>query len=207
MKNFLLIDDHAIVRRGIGYLLIELHSPCNIDEAENETLAIEKIKKTAYDLIFLDINLPENNTLNFLKYILIIAPEAKALIFSMNTEKMHARRYIEAGAKGFLSKDSPVEEIKRAVHLVLNNRNYYSETFIDTMMGEKTGNKTNSPIDRLSEREFEILNLLICGKTITQIAGLLNIQTSTIGTHKAKVFEKLNVKNLVELIEFTRLHQ
>lgn len=206
MKNFLLIDDHAVVRKGVKYMLTEFYKPCKIDEAENEEQVVEKIKSDSYDLIFLDINMPETNTYELLKYILQKNPGIRVLIFSMNAEKIHAKRYLEAGAKGFLSKDAPIDELNRAINLILNNRTYYSEALINTLMHEKTGKQKANPFEKLSEREFQIVNLLLEGKSLTEISGILNIHTSTTGTHKAKIFEKLHVNNLVELIELAKIH-
>lgn len=199
MKKFLLVDDHAILRTGVKMMLREYYDSCIIDEAENEQQAIEKIKMHEYDLIFLDINMPDTNALGLLNFILITEPASKVLIFTMSSEKMHAKRFMEAGAKGYLTKDAAVNEIMRAVNLLLNNKKYYSDRFIDTLVNEKTGKEFNSPFEKLSKREYEIANLLLLGKTVTEISSLLHIQTSTTGTHKAKIFEKLNVKNIVEL--------
>ena len=207
MRKFLLIDDHAVVRKGINFLLNDLYKPCIIDEAENEQQVLEKITASDYDLMILDINIPNTNTLDLLKHILATKPEAKILMFSMNPEKMYAQRYIEAGARGFLSKDAPVNEIERAINLIFSNRNYYSETLVDSIMTEKKGSTEKNPFNKLSEREFEICNLMLAGKSLTEISHHLNIQTSTTGTHKAKIFQKLNVENLVELIELSRIHK
>jgi DNA-binding NarL/FixJ family response regulator len=206
MKTFLLIDDHAVVRRGVSFLLSDLYKPCKIDEAENEQQVLEKISGNDYDLLVLDINIPNTNTLDLLKHILIKKPDAKVLMFSMNPEKMYAQRYLEAGAKGFLSKDAPIDEIERAINLIFNGKNYYSDALIDSVMSNKRGTAKNNPFKTLSEREFEICNLLLGGKSLTEISHQLNIQTSTTGTHKAKIFEKLDVKNLVELIELSKIH-
>lgn len=206
MRSFLLIDDHAVVRKGVSFLLSDLYNPCIVDEADNEQQVLEKLSTNTYDLIVLDINIPNVNTLDLLKHILLRTPEAKVLMFSMNPEKMYAQRYLEAGAKGFLSKDAPVQEIERAINLIFNNRNYYSEALVDSIMTERKGNAEKNPFKKLSEREFEICNLLLSGKSLTEISHQLNIQTSTTGTHKAKIFEKLDVKNLVELIDLSRIH-
>jgi DNA-binding NarL/FixJ family response regulator len=206
MKSFLLIDDHAVVRRGVSFLLNDLYNPCVIDEAEDEQQVLEKISSRNYDLLVLDINIPNTNTLDLLKQIFVKTPEAKVLMFSMNQEKMYAQRYLDAGAKGFLSKDAPIVEIERAINLIFNGKNYYSEALIDSIMSGKKGTTKANPFKNLSEREFEICNLLLAGKSLTEISQQLNIQTSTTGTHKAKIFEKLDVKNLVELIELSKVH-
>lgn len=206
MKTFLLIDDHAVVRKGVKFLLNDLYAPCEIEEAETEKQVLEMISIKSYDLLVLDINIPNTNTLDLLKKILHQSPNAKVLIFSMNPEKMYAQKYLEAGAKGFLSKDAPIDEMERAINLIFNDKNYYSQTLIDAIMSDKRGTTKSNPFKNLSEREFEICTLLLAGKSLTEISHDLNIQTSTTGTHKAKIFEKLNVKNIVELIELSKLH-
>src|SRR5215216_902958 len=136
MKKFLLIDDHAIVRSGIKFWLSAEYNPSEIDEAENGKEASKKIEENDYDLLLLDIHMPETNSFDLLKYILSTKPEAKVLIFSMNSESMYAKRYLKAGAVGFVSKDAPIEELKKAVDLTLHNRKYFSDRFIDTILNE-----------------------------------------------------------------------
>jgi DNA-binding NarL/FixJ family response regulator len=197
------VDDHAVVRSGVKYMLTEFYKPCTVDEAENEEQVVEKIKHDNYELILLDINIPRTNTLELLRYILFKTPQAKVLMFSMNPEKLHAKRYLDAGAKGFLSKEAPVDEIKRAINVVLSGRKYYSETLVNSLLEQKDCERKVNPFEKLSEREYQIANLLLEGKSLTEISGILKIHTSTTGTHKAKIFEKLNVKNLVELIDLS----
>ncbi len=205
MKKFLLVDDHAVVRSGVKYMLSEIYKPCTIDEAANEPQLLQKIKSVQYDLVFLDMNIPETNTLDLLKYMLIKQPALKVLMFSMNAEKLHAKRYLDAGAKGFLSKESSIDEIKRAINLVINNRPYYSEALIDSLIHDKQQNKKANPFEKLSEREYQISQLLLEGRSLSEISSQLKIHTSTTGTHKAKIFEKLQVKNLVELIDLAKM--
>jgi DNA-binding NarL/FixJ family response regulator len=206
MRKFLLIDDHAVVRNGVKHMLSEFYEACKVDEAADEEQALEILASEQYDLIFLDINIPKTNTLDLLKRMLANDQKLRVLMFSMNNEKMHAKRYLEAGAKGFLSKDAPIDEIKRVIGIILDNKTYYSDAFIDTLIHEKSGQEIN-PFDKLSEREFQIATLMLAGKSLTEISATLAIHTSTTGTHKSKIFEKLNVKNLVEMIELAKIHQ
>jgi two-component system, NarL family, invasion response regulator UvrY len=206
MKKFFVIDDHAIVRNGVRYMLEEFYRPCSVDEATNEQEVIKKIRSEDYDLVLLDINIPKTNTIDLLKFMLITKPDTKVLIFSMNAEKMHARRYLDAGAMGFLSKDAPIDEIKRAISLVLNNKKYYSQEFIGYLLEEKTGTQCSNPFQKLTEREFAIVTLFLQGKSLTEVSSILNIQRSTTGTHKAKLFEKLKVNNMIELVELAQTY-
>lgn len=201
MKKFLLVDDHNVVRSGIKGLLIELFKPSEIFEAGDGETAIGILKIHNYDLIMMDIQMPKTDTLGLMEYIHIKYPEAKVLIFSMSAESIYAKRFLKAGAKGFLSKDAPLEEIKKAIGLVLNNRKYISETLAAVLAEESITESPSNPFNQLSPREFEIVSLLLSGQTLSDISKLLNLQISTIGTHKARLFDKLHVSNILELKE------
>ena len=207
MKKFLLIDDHAIVRSGIKFWLSAEYNPSKIDEAENGKQATEKIEHTDYDLLLLDIHMPETNSFDLLKHILSTKPNSKVLIFSMNSESMYAKRFLKAGAIGFVSKDAPIEELKKAVDLTLNNRKYFSDTFIESVLNEKIDKEYNNPFSNLSAREFEIANLLLEGKPVGEISVLLNIKNSTTATYKALIFEKLKIENVLQLNELAVLYE
>ena len=199
MKKFLLVDDHIVVRSGIKGLLNELFKPSAIYEASDGETAAEILKEHNYDLIMMDIQMPKTDTLGLMEYIHIKYPEARVLIFSMSAESIYAKRFLKAGAKGFLSKDAPLDEIKKAINMVLNNRKYISETLAAVLAEESIMDKPGNPFNQLSPREFEIVSLLLSGETISEISKLLNLQVSTIGTHKARLFDKLAVSNILEL--------
>ena len=150
--------------------------------------------------------MPETNSFDLLKSILNDKPDCKVLIFSMNSENMYAKRFLQAGAMGFVSKDAPIQELKKAVDLILNNRNYFSEHFIQSVINDKVGSEYNNPFSTLSDREFEITNLLMEGKAVGEISTLLNIKSSTTGTYKARIFEKLKIQNVFQLIEMGTLY-
>ena len=199
MKKFLLVDDHIVVRSGIKGLLNELFKPSAIYEASDGETAAEILKEHNYDLIMMDIQMPKTDTLGLMEYIHIKYPEARVLIFSMSAESIYAKRFLKAGARGFLCKDAPLDEIKKAINMVLNNRKYISETLAVVLAEESIMDKPGNPFNQLSPREFEIVSLLLSGETISEISKLLNLQVSTIGTHKARLFDKLSVSNILEL--------
>lgn len=201
MKRFLLVDDHVVVRSGIKILLSEMHNPSEIHEAMNGDSAVEKLKENKYDLVLLDIQMPNTDTLGLMEYIHITYPDAKVLMFSMSAENIYAKRFMKAGAYGFISKESPLEEITRAINIILNGKKYISETLAEKLAEDSFSGKSSNPFNELSPREFEIVSLLLEGKTVTDISHALNIQTSTVGTHKARLFEKLGVTNILELKE------
>jgi DNA-binding NarL/FixJ family response regulator len=201
LKKFLLVDDHVIVRSGIKLLLAEVYKQCEVHEASDGDTAIEKLKAGSFDLIMLDIQMPKTDTFGLMEYIHIKYPAAKVLIFSVSAENTYARRFMKAGAYGFVSKESPLEEIIKAINLVLNDRKYISESLAYKIAEDSFAGRSDNPFNKLSPREFEIVSLLLNGQTVSDISQSLNIQTSTVGTHKARLFEKLKVTNILELKE------
>ena len=201
MKKFLLVDDHVIVRSAIKILLADLYNPTEIDEAMNGETAVVKLKENQYDLILLDIQMPNTDILGLMEYIRITYPAAKVLMFSMSAENIYAKRFMKAGAYGFISKEAPLEEITKAINVILSGKKYISEALAQKLAEDAFSGKSGNPFNELSPREFEISSLLLEGKTVTEISQTLNIQTSTVGTHKARLFEKLGVDNILQLKE------
>ena len=200
MKKFLLIDDHMVVRSGIKLLLTDMFKDVEISEAENGNSALELLKKATYDLITMDVQMPNTDSFALMEFIKKEYPKAKVLMFSMSPESIYAIRFIKAGAKGFISKSAPLEEMKTAIEKVMNDKKYFSEeVLMELTEGDAGGN--NNLFDLLSPREFEIVQMLLNGKTISHIAADLSLGLSTVGTHKGRIFQKLKVSNLLELKE------
>ena len=190
-----------VVRSGIKGLLIELFTPCDVHEADTSEAATEKLKTNSYDLVMMDVQIPKNDMLGLMEYVHVRYPETKVLVFSMSSEAIYAKRFLKAGAKGFLSKDSSLDEIQRAVNLILNDRRYISDSLAEQLAEESLSDIPSNPFDKLSVREFEITSLLLSGESLSDISRSLHLQSSTVGTHKSRAFEKLSVTNLLELKE------
>lgn len=200
MKKFLLVDDHLVVRSGIKLLLADMYEEVQISEAQDGESAIKLLAENEYDLITMDVQMPNTDSFALMEFVKNKYPAAKVLMFSMSPESIYAIRFIKAGAKGFISKSAPLEEMKIAIDKVLNNKKYFSEeVLLELTEGDAGGN--NNLFDLLSPREFEIVTLLLNGKTISHIAADLSLSLSTVGTHKGRIFQKLKVSNLLELKE------
>ena len=154
----------------------------------------------------MDIQMPKTDTLGLMEYIHIKLPDSKVLVFSMSPENIYAKRFLKAGAKGFVSKDASLDEITKAINQVLNNKKYISPALADRLADESFTDAPDNPFDKLSRREFEIASLLLAGQTLTEISQSLNLQASTVGTHKARLFEKLNVGNIMDLKELANTY-
>lgn len=206
MKNILLVDDHAIIRAGLK-IYIETIIPFSIiEEASNGDVAFEKIKKKDYDLLILDVNMPGTDSFGLISNIMAVKPNSKILMISMNAEEIYAKKYLRLGAKGYIGKDAPEDEIKAAIDTVLNNKRYLSLSLSQALTEEALGNKSPNPFDSLSPQEFKIIQFLIRGESVSEISQKLNLHTSTIGTHKARIFKKLNCKNIVDLNELAKIY-
>lgn len=200
MKTFLIVDDHVAIRSGLQKFISETFKPCMVEEANDGDSATEKLKQHTYDLVMMDIQMPNTDTLSLVEFI-HIKYGSKVLMYSMNSESIYAKRFLKVGAVGFLSKNAPLEEVKKAITLVLSGRKYISDSLAALLMENSISNASGNPFDSLSSREFEIATLLLAGQTVSDISNTLNLQISTIGTHKARMFTKLNVTNLLELKE------
>ena len=206
MKKFLLVDDHVVVRSGIKALLSQIYKPAEIHEAFDGESVIQQLKEHQYDVIILDIQMPRTDTLGLMEYIRNTYPEAKVLMFSMSPENIYAKRFINAGAMGFVSKEAPLEEIIKAINIILSNKKYISQSLAVKLAEDSLSGKPANPFNALSPKEFEIVSLLLSGKTVSDISHLLNIHTSTVGTHKFRLFEKLGVANILELKELANMY-
>lgn len=201
MKKFLVIDDHEIVRRGLSMLISDFYPDVQIVEAHDGDSAVEQMKGNRFDVIILDVQMPNTNSFGLLEYINTRYPDSKVLIFSMSSETLFGKRFIKSGAKGYLSKEAPIDEVKKAIDAVLNGRKYISEELKNAFIEEVTSDQKSNPFAQLSDREFEIASFLLSGLSLSEIASQLHLQPSTIGTYKSRIFEKLNVTNLLQLKE------
>jgi DNA-binding NarL/FixJ family response regulator len=199
MKKILIADDHNIVRTGLTFLLKEEFAQVDIDECRDGGGAWKKIQASAYDLVILDISMPQTDSLALLNNIFTLRPEQKILILTMSSEDIYAKKYLQLGVKGFINKEAPPSEIRKAIVSILNNKKYLSSRMKDRLTEEVLEGRTENPFETLSPREVEIMNHLIEGKNASEIAGLLSIHISTVSTHKAKIMQKLHVYNIIEL--------
>jgi len=208
MPEFLLVDDHSIVRTGLKLLVQEFFAHSKIDEAYDGDSAFEKIKNNDYDLVVMDVNMPNTDSFGTLQTILAFKPSIKVIMFSMNDEDTYAKRYLKMGAMGYLRKDASGDEIIKAVSMVLNNKRYVSQELNEKLLTDLQSNhQSENPFDKLSPREFEIVQHLAYGNSVAEISQKLNLHTSTIGTHKARIFEKLACKNIIELNNLAKVHK
>lgn len=207
MEKFLLVDDHAIVKTGISLLVKETYPFSVIDTAHDGDSAYEKVQKNEYDIVMLDIHMPNTDTISLVERMITIRPTIKILIFTMGSEGVFGKRFLKLGVKGFLSKDSTDDEIKRAINIVIQGRKYLSDGLFLTLTDDNLKLRSDNPFEDLSNREFEVAIHLIKGKSVGEICDMLHVQNSTVATHKSRILEKLKVTNIIELREIARIYQ
>jgi len=202
-ENILIADDHAVVRYGICVLLKEILPFAEIFHAETFYEVLTRLEQRPATLIILDINIPGGNSINMIPAIQALQPGVRILIFSGYDEIEYGKPYILAGARGYLSKQTSNAEIKQAIRTVMNGSKYISDNLKDLLIDSifDTRSQTDNPLAKLSNRETEVARLLISGHGLKDIAGLLNIRISTVSTYKVRIFEKLKVNHLPQLIE------
>ncbi|MBK9224541.1 MAG: response regulator transcription factor [Flavobacterium sp.] len=205
--TFLIADDHSIVRQGISLLIKELFFNAKIYQSGTFKETLKVLKDTKIDLLVLDINFPDGNSLNILSETKTLQPGLKILIFSAYEEDLYALRYLNAGASGYLNKGSNEDEIKQALQSMMVSGKYITQNIKDRILESYISKKPLNPLEQLSNREVEVARLLIKGFGNMEIAELLQIKKSTVSTFKNRIFEKLEIVNLAELIDLFQLYQ
>ena len=204
--KILIVDDHMVVKTGVSIILNSEINDLDIQFASTFSETLDKVKQFSYDLIILDINIPGGKNIEMIPEIRAIVPEVKILMFSAHEEEFYALRYVSAGADVFLNKLSSEEKLIEAVRSIREFGKYLTENLIDQLNNNLLNDEPLNPFDILSKREIEIVKLLVKGDRNLEISNFLGIQMSTVSTYKNRVFEKLKINNLVELIEKYNLH-
>ena len=203
MKHILLIENHSIVRFATLFIIRDVLPAVTSWETDNFPDALHIASTQRLDLILLDINIPDGEGFQMIAKIRRLQPEVTIMVFSAIDEELYAMHYLKAGANGFLSKNASTQEIRTAIVAVLTNGRYVSEMVQQLLL---RGNVTpemrqSNPLAALSQREIEVMDLLLQGKWTKEIATLLNITGSSVSTYKLRIFEKLGVDTVIELYQ------
>jgi two-component system, NarL family, invasion response regulator UvrY len=206
MIKVMIADDHAVVREGVKHIFSETPDIKVAGEAANGKEVLENIGKHEYDLLLLDIAMPGRDGLDILKEIKVQKPKLPVLILSMFPEEQYALRALKSGASGYLTKDSIPNELVKAVRKVLRGGNYISSSFSEKLLTEITSNITKPLHETLSDREFQIMRMIACGKTMNEIADELSLSSKTVYTYRARILEKMGMKNNMEVTHYATKH-
>jgi DNA-binding NarL/FixJ family response regulator len=204
--NILIADDHAIVRSGLKQILGSTDNITAIDEASTGDDALKKARSEFYDIIILDITLPDMNGLEVLKQLNSEQPGSHILMLSFHSEEQYAVRVLKAGASGYLTKASAPEELIKAIMKIVGGEKYVSEALAEKLAKNLEGKSKNLPHELLSDREFQIMRMIAQGKTIKEIAGELYISDKTVSTYRARLLLKMGMKNNSELTHYVTIN-
>jgi two-component system invasion response regulator UvrY len=210
MNSILIADDHSIVRFGTAVAINETFKEAQITHASTIKEVCSHLNFKRFDLLLLDINMPGGNNINVIKEVLDLQSDLKILVFSSYDENIYALRYIEAGAAGYLNKNTAMEELNNAITSIQERGKYMSPAVRDLYIQKLTSTKSSidkvNPLNKLSNREMDVAKHLIEGHGILEVSNLLDLSSSTVSTYKSRIFEKLGVTNIPELIELFKLH-
>jgi two-component system, NarL family, invasion response regulator UvrY len=202
MIRVIVADDHPIVRQGIQLTLQNAGDVEVVEEATNGEEALQKVRRTACDVMILDISLPLLNGLDVLKTVRAELPALPVLIMSAFPERQYAVRCLRAGAAGYLTKDSAPTELIQAIRKVVDGRKYVSASLAEKLAAELSPSPERLKHESLSDREFQVMMLIARGKKISHIAHELSISVPTANTYRARVLDKLSVENNAEIVHY-----
>jgi two-component system invasion response regulator UvrY len=198
----LIVDDHTIVRCGLRALLANEFRGAAFGEAADARQAFEQLRKKTWDIVLLDITLPGKSGLDLLKEMKAEWPLLPVLVLSGHPEDQFAVRVLKAGAGGYLTKESAHEELAKAIHKILDGGRYVSPALAEKLALGVGTDLTRTPHEMLSDREYAVMALIGSGKTVTEIGEALSLSVKTISTYRARVLEKLSVKNSAEIVQY-----
>jgi len=203
-KKILIVDDHPMMREGLRAVIEQEPDLTVCGVAENARQAMEAVPKLAPDLALVDITLPKKSGLELVKDLKVMHPGLAILAISMHDESLYAERMLRAGAAGYITKHQPPEGLVKAIRQVLQRQIYVSKEISEKLLWRFSGQpqKSQTPTDILTDREFEILQLVGSGKSPKEIAQQLHISGKTVAVHSANVRHKLKLQSTAQMIRF-----
>ncbi len=207
MIRVLIADDHAIVRHGLKQIVAETDDITVIGEADTGAQAIKLVRNTPCDVVLMDISLPDRNGIEVLKQIKKEYPKLPVLMLSMHAEREFAVRALKAGASGYLTKQSAPMQLVDAIRHVATGKKYITPSLAEEVANMLSGDMEQPPHKLLSDREYQTLCLIASGKTLSGIATELILSPKTVSVYRARVLEKLNLKNNSDITRYAIKNQ
>ena len=204
MSRVLIADDHAVVRAGYKQFLEADPSITDVGEASSGTEALDALRAKEWDLLLMDIHMPDRSGLDILKHVTSGYPDVRVLIMSGLPEEQYARNVLRAGASGYLSKGGSPEEFLKAVRLVLNGRRYVSAALAESMAADlENPRDQNQPLHTaLSTREFQIFCKLAAGSSVGSIGEELSLSVKTVSTYRSRILEKMSFSSNADMTSY-----
>ncbi|CAG0947377.1 Response regulator UvrY [Anaerolineae bacterium] len=202
MINILIADDHVLVREGLKKIIKSESDMTICGEASNASEVFERVSDAGTDIVLLDISMPGSTGLEVLERLKRDHPKLPILILSMHPEDSFAVRAFKAGAAGYITKGSAVEELVQAIRKIVGGGKYVTPTLAEKLASELETDHTRLPHEMLSNREFQIMRLIAAGKKISAIAEELALAPSTVNTYRVRILEKMNMRSNAELTRY-----
>ncbi len=207
MIKILIADDHAIVRKGLKQIISETQDMVVADEASDGQEVLNKVRKNSFDMVLLDISMPGRTGLDILRELKTEKPKMPILVLSMYPEEQYAVRVLRAGASGYLTKESAPDELIAAIRKVSLGKKYITPSLAERLALDLDIDSDKPLHETLSDREYQVLCLIASGKTVGEIAERLSLSAKTISTYRARILEKMNMKNNAELTHYALQHK
>ncbi len=198
----LIADDFPLFRRGVKDILTDGFGAVTVGECDNSHDLLQMVRRKKWDLLILDITMPGSSGTETLKQLKAEYPKLPVVVLSMHPEDQYAARMFKAGASGYLTKASAPEELVKAITKVLAGGQYVSSTFGEKLVTTLRTSPDAVLHEQLSDREYEVMRLIASGKTVSEIAELMHLGVTTISTYRARILEKMNLKNNAELTRY-----
>jgi two-component system invasion response regulator UvrY len=201
MAKVLIADDHAVFRAGLKQFLHDVPGVNEVGEAASGNEVIDRLRQNDWDVLVLDINMPDRSGLDILRHVRAGHERTRVLILSGYPERQYAINVLRAGASGYIAKDADPEELLKAVRLVLQGRRYVSESLAELLVTDL--DQGDQPLHaKLSEREFQIFGKLASGNAVSEIARELCLSVKTVSTYRARILEKLHLRTNADLTSY-----
>ena len=204
--RILLADDHTIIRDGLKQILADTEDLVVTGEAANGLEVMQKVREGDWDLLVLDISMPGRNGLELIRLIKEEKPELPILVLSMHHEEQYAVRALQAGALGYLTKESDSDLLVTAIRRVAKGGVHISDKVAELMVRGIRPTDKLLPHNLLSDREYQVFNMLVTGRSLTEIGAELSLSVKTISTHKTHILQKMNLSGTAELIRYAVAH-
>lgn len=202
MIKILIADDHPIVRRGLREILTETKDLFDVHEAESGPEVLERLNGNNYDVLVLDISMPGMSGLDVLKQVKKMKSSTPVLILSRHPEQQYAVRSVRAGASGYLTKESAPQELSSAIQKLAHGGKYVSASMADQLLDYLKDDSTKKPHEKLSDREFQVMEMIASGKTVGEIAEEMLLSVNTISTYRMRVLEKMKLENNAQIMYY-----
>jgi DNA-binding NarL/FixJ family response regulator len=206
MIRLLIADDHAIVRSGLKQIFALSPDLAVVGEATNGAEVLELVRQNNFDLLLLDLNMEGISGADLIARVKMHRADLPILVLSMHNESQVVARMLKAGASGYITKDCEPEILLAAIRKVADRGKYIAPALAAQMAFDTNSSEQRPPHDQLSDRELEVLRLLITGKSVNEIATQLVISNKTVSTHKARLMEKMQVTSMADLMRYAMEH-